>query len=209
MWAISQEDPDQQRKALNKLAKAKPVKKGSPRFLQGLQVIALHDPDPQVRCAALSTLSATPDRDLLAEVSLKLVGDKDPRVRQDACVMLDKMLEAGSLPAGVGHVVRESLMSRLVNDDSTDVQIAACKGLRHFRTLEVVQTLVTALAEVDFSVAYHAEKALTELTGQRFECDDRLWRRWLDEVEDPFAGRSEGQTSAEESHTGKPERNTG
>ena len=162
--AFDTKDPDKRRQGIVALSKKKwglrePHLKGYARILR-------NDHDATVRSAAVRALGKAGDVRYLDEV-IRTLDDESATVRWDAALAL----------AGVrGPSAEEPLIRGALKDSSADVRAACAQTLRHYRSREVVQTLVRCLDDKSVTVQFSAHASLVKLVGIDMGMRSRDWR---------------------------------
>ncbi len=170
---LKSEDADVRRRSLEKLSARKELRREP--YLGWFAVMA-SDPDPTVRSAAARALALGGDAKYAPKVA-EMLTDRDPMVRWDAAVAMDK-LPSEEVIAPISRAARE--------DATVAVRTAATYALRHYPKGEVVKTLMGCLDDLEFSVRFKAGESLAQLTGENGGADLNRWRELLREKEDPF-----------------------
>ena len=106
-----------------------------------------------------------------------LTSEADAQVRTDAAVALGKVR---------GPDAVRPLLGRLREDQVNEVQAACARSLGEYPYPTVVQALVAAMLNNNFSIVFEAQRSLEKLTGKSFQTS-RAWQSWLDKNGDPFA----------------------
>ena len=137
------------------------------------------DPDEQVRATAVAVLSRLDTEPVkLPQVLQRTAFDVSPMVRETSAVVLHQQ----PYPWGL-----DILKKMLTRDESTAVRGRAATALGGYRDPQALQTLIAAVDDEEFEVAFQARNALKTMTGQDFEYDRQAWAQWLQSTDDPFA----------------------
>ncbi|NLX05137.1 MAG: HEAT repeat domain-containing protein [Phycisphaerae bacterium] len=189
--AVRDADPDVRYRSLAEFSATKAI--GEPWAVKGVETIVATDPNPLVRALGLHTLGRVADGRVLTQ-AIYSMNDSDPRVRAEAAWALAQVPYAEIEKAQMVAETREAMV-RGLRDEALDVKIHSASGLGAFQDRDVVYALITALRDSNFSVRYHAEKSLIELTGKTFHSNPVAWLEWFDAASEPFANA--GQTPPE------------
>jgi len=157
------DDPDLRRTGVSELARREQGMDAS--HLKLYSLMARSDEHPTVRSEAVRALGRSGDPDCLPCL-LAALKDESPTVRCDAAVALDRVTG----PEAVGP-----LRQRARTDPSADVRRHCARALRHYRRLDVFNTLVDRLGDESFAVRYQARDSLMEMTGQELGFDADRW----------------------------------
>lgn len=170
------EDPDIRRKAVLVLSGAR-FGNESP-YVQTYRTL-LTDPDPTVRAAALRALGRHGEPTDAPAIAAQL---KNPakNVRWEAAVALQRLHHPPVVPA---------LIQAMNQDDHPHVRQVCADALGQYAESRVLQALVGALNDRNFSVAWQASQSLELLTGRDFNLDGGRWLDWLNQTPNPFADR--------------------
>ncbi|MBN1764266.1 MAG: HEAT repeat domain-containing protein [Sedimentisphaerales bacterium] len=163
-------DADIRREGVVSLEKKDYVKmEVTPRILR---IMAIQDPDPQVRAAAVGVLSRIDDdRNALLETLKAASTDTSALVRMECIFPLSRHDdEAG----------QDILLDMLNNDTSSEIRTEVAAALRFYNSRKVVYTLLAGLTDLEFGVSYQSRESLKELTGQDFGYDQGAWKKWID-----------------------------
>jgi hypothetical protein len=189
--ALEAELPDQRREAIDAIVRGRA---GDADWAVKLyDTVARTDTDAMVRVAALRGLrrsSGSRTAPLLAKL-LQQHPPPDIRpasapVRREAAAMLRDLCLAGQMVDAERGAAVAALMFRAEADPDRNVRILSLEALGGCRDLRVLNVLITAVGENDFTVQSVAERSLTRLTGVRHDGDADAWRQWLTSVDDPF-----------------------
>jgi len=168
--------PDERRIGINRLS-SQPFGRRPP-YIERYHEIAQYDSDYLVRATAIRALNRSRDR-AATSVFVKALEDPHPLVRQEAAKALANVPDPASAPQ----------LTRLMTSpqEPRDVRIAAADALRHYRTLEVARTLVDALDNREFSVAWQARRSLVRMTGRDLHYNEPGWLEFLTGPQRPFS----------------------
>ena len=119
-----------------------------------------------VRLAAAQALGRIKSEAALAALQPGLI-DSDPRIRSVACESVAENRSPQRLDA---------LRKVLLEDDDTDVKVAAIRGLRRSQDPSVAPVLGQVLNDRDPAVQYAAMQALDAVTDLNLGMDVRRWR---------------------------------
>jgi hypothetical protein len=129
---------------------------------------AAADADPTVRAACIRALGihGTPED---AQHLIKAIGDREAFVRWEAATGLQK----------IHHEDAIAPLTRVLGEDpSADVRASAAVALGQYPMSSVLDTLIIALDDTDFSVVAASHRSLAILTGYDFGTDSALWLIW-------------------------------
>lgn len=171
----SSDSADYRRVGINGLA-AREFARKEP-YTTRYRQIALNDPDPLVRATAVRALNLADDA-TATDVYTKALSDPSEFVRLEGAKALVQMPDENAVPALLQVASRP--------DENKDVRIAATSALQHYPRIDVGRALVTALADRDFGLAWHARRSLRRLTGQDFAYDDAAWLTYLTGPDKPL-----------------------
>jgi len=135
------------------------------------------DPDPLVRCTAVGALGRSGDPKYLGTILGLVRSDGDPRVRVDAADALDNVH---------GDMAVELLRDLAATDPDQDIRVRCVRALRHYKSRDVLTTLIRALDDQAYGVRYAARRSLEAMTGRDAAYDAGQWRRMLAAADDPF-----------------------
>lgn len=167
-------DPDLRRRSVNTLAGAPWGGEGP--YLRVYRLL-IDDPDPTVRAACLRALGRHGDPSDVETIALYL-NDETSFVRWEAAMALERLHHPDAV---------DPLIQTLRNDEDADVRLAAARALGQYPDQRVLETLVGALHDSDYSVVRQTVRSLRLLTGQDFGDSSSAWLAWLDENHDAFA----------------------
>lgn len=171
----SEDNPDRRREGVLELMQQRVSKSdGAVRLFAKL---AERDRDPTVRSAAVQALGESANTTAVDPLARVLTKEPNTQVRIDAAVALGKVR---------GPDAVRPLLSRLREDQVSEVQASCARSLGEYPYQGVVQALVAAMLNNDFSIVFEAQQSLEKLTGASFQTS-RSWQSWLDENGDPFA----------------------
>ena len=175
--ALDPYDADQRHRAVSQLAAA-PFGGEGPYVR--LYRLLTSDEDAAVRAAAAKALGMHGEVED-AELLTPLLNDEQSFVRWEAAKALQRIHH----PAAVGPLIRT------VRDDAdTDVRMAAAHALGQYPEPGVLDVLIGALNDREFSVVNAAHESLTTLTGTDQGIDSRQWLAWSrDNRGERFANR--------------------
>ena len=175
--ATDPDDPDRRRQGIVMLSERSYGL--NEEFVDVYRDIMLTDADPTVRSVAARAVGRSANPKYLPDL-VKAFGDANADVRRNVAVALDNVTGPEAVPA---------LTDRATRDESKDVRAAAALALRHYREIEVVRTLISALSDESFTVQYQARRARGQLTGRDLGYSPRPWIELAsrDDVFDPPA----------------------
>jgi HEAT repeat protein len=191
--ALETTDPDVRREATVAVATSNAV--ANDWAIDGLGAIARTDPDPQVRCVAITGLSRSGRGEAVDVLLLILHADQHPDrvappgppVRRSSIEGLSALFAAGAAGAEQCRAVCQTVASLLANDTNRNVRLAAARALGALPDPAVLPVLIAALRDADFGVANASSSSLWQLTGMDFRYDVDAWQAWLAETSEPFA----------------------
>lgn len=134
-------------------------------YLKTYATLLKTDEDPLVRSAAVRALGKAKAMDYIVVV-IKALDDEEASVRWDAAVALGNMPDRQAI---------DPLRRHALDDDAKDVRLASVKALRPYSPKRVAPTLVRCLSDPDFSVRYHAHRALVAMTGTDYGTNPDAW----------------------------------
>ncbi len=172
--AFDTDDADKRRAGILALSRRRGGLEGA--YLKAYALLA-EDPDPLVRSAAISALGRAGDATYRPALVAGLA-DGSAIVRGDAAEALDRM---------PGDEAVEPLSQHAVDDPDTDVRVRCIRALRHYKRHSVLQTLILCIDRQQLAQQRAARDVLTEMTGEDFGYDSRLWAQRLLAKDDPFA----------------------
>jgi HEAT repeat protein len=148
-----------------------------PPYTTEYEHIAARDSDWLVRATAIRALNRARVK-AATGIFIKSLDDTSDEVRLEACKALINLPDPKSAPG----------LIKLVNNpgENRDVRIAAADALRHYKTIEVARTLVNALGQREFAVAWQSRRSLMELTGKDLKYDEAAWLGLLTSNAKPF-----------------------
>ena len=156
VMAFGHNDPDKRREGVVLLANNSWGLKEP--CLAGYATLLKVDDNAMVRSTAVRALGKAGEAKYLPDI-VACLSDVSAMVRWDAAVALDEVL---------GEAAIKPLQEHAVTDTSVDVRIACIKALRHYRSGEVIYTLLECMKDRAFGVRYQARTLLVELTGCDF-----------------------------------------
>ena len=171
----STDNPDLRRESVLEMMELRVGK--SDAAVQLFAKLAKSDPEPTVQSAAVQALGKSGNAKAVAPLAWILTNETNTQVRTDAAVALGTTRG----PGAVGP-----LRGRLHEDPAPEVQAACARTLGKYPYPSVVQTLIVAMRNDDFSVVFEAQQSLNKLTGVSFQTS-RAWQDWLVKNGDPFA----------------------
>lgn len=135
-------------------------------------VAQLNDPDAEIRVNALGALSKVlrrgNDKGAMSAI-LERLGDADWRVRGQAVLAIAAVGRKDSIPI---------LVEKPLKDDAAEVRLDAVGALFVIADPKSIDPLIGALVDADQRVADTAERALEQLTGQKFGKEPAKWQTW-------------------------------
>jgi hypothetical protein len=180
--------PDQRRRGIAELVTHYPFARHAP-YTTRYRQLAQNDPDYTVRAMAIRALNISRDPGATA-VFIAALDDPDELVRLEAAKGLANLPDPNSIQPLLriveGRRPPASQQNGDIGAEAKDVRIAAADALRHYRTLDVARTLVSALAEHDFGVAWQSRRSLIALTGRDLRYDQGAWLSYLAGTTNPF-----------------------
>ena len=172
---LSEKNADQRREGVLELMQERLGK--SDGAVKLFAMLAQGDKDPTVRSAATRALGESGNPQAVAPLITVLTKENDAQVRLAAAVALGKVR---------GLEAVRPLLTRLREDRVSEVQAACARTLGEYPFPGVIQGLVAAMLNEDFSIVFEAQQSLKKLTNESFQTS-RAWQSWLDENGDPFA----------------------
>lgn len=158
-------DADRRRRAVSLLAAA-PFGGEGPYVR--LYRLLITDDDATVRAAAAQALGMHGEVEDV-ELIVPLLQDQEAFVRWEAA----KALQRIHSPDAVRPLIRTAR-----DDTDTDVRMAAAHALGQYPQPRVVDALIGALNDREFSVVNAAHESLITLTGEDLGIDSRDWLDW-------------------------------
>ncbi len=196
--ALDSEHPDDRRRGVIGLAKTSDGT--SPWTVKVYDTIARTDADAMVRCAALRALLKVPNEDRVS-TSLKLLNSVDVRhddvrkasapVRWGAAKLLLAVVHNHAFREDQQTEIVDVLVARTGMEQDYNVRMTLIDTLAYFPERPVLDALIGALDHDNFAVQHAAEMSLVAVTGVTHRHDPDQWRRWLSQVDDPFAHAGE------------------
>lgn len=138
--------------------------------------IAQSDREYLVRAAAIRALNYSRNRQRM-DLFIAALDDPQPIVRLEAAKALANLPDEQAIPKLIAHLQKE---------DDKDIRIACADALRNYRNLDVGRTLVAAIVDRDFGVAWQAHESLVLMTGRDFRYDESAWLEYLSKGAKPF-----------------------
>ena len=196
--ALDSEHPDDRRRGVVGLAK---TSEGTlPWAVKVYDTIARTDADAMVRRAALRALLKVPNEDRVSTV-LKLLNSVDVRyddvrkasapVRWGAAKLLLAVVHNYAFREDQHTEIVDVLVARSGMEQDYNVRMTLIDTLAYFPERPVLDALIKALDHDNFAVQHAAEMSLVAVTGVTHRHDPDQWRRWLSQVDDPFAHAGE------------------
>ena len=133
--------------------------------------------DPSVRSMVIRALNRARDKRAIS-IFLSALDDKNEDIR----------LEGAKGLANIPAPSATTPLLRHLDDpnENVDVRVACADALRMYRTSEVAQSLVRALRDRNFGVAWQARQSLQLMTGKDFRYDTAAWLTYLSGTNKPF-----------------------
>src|SRR5258706_3839735 len=133
--------------------------------------------DPSVRSMAIRALNRARDKRAIS-IFLLALDDKNEDIRLEGA-------------KGLANIPAPSATTPLLlhlddPNENVDVRVACADALRMYRTSEVAQSLVRALRDRNFGVAWQARQSLQLMTGKDFRYDTAAWLTYLSGANKPF-----------------------
>ena len=107
-------------------------------------------------------------------------------------------------PASGFDVVAKALRAK-----HPTVQRTAVYGMQHYNTPKAVKPLIDALPHADGLIAQEIEDALHWYTGQSFEADANVWKRWWKDAGETWSAQSDATGPDAKRHEKKVTRHKG
>jgi HEAT repeat protein len=134
--------------------------------------IAIHDPDPEIRAAAVESLNEVEDVRLIAEFAELLLHDPDARVRQAAARTLANFVLLGELEKireGHFHAAVSALWSSYTNTaEDRDVRRYAMESLAYTGEHNVPDMIAASYADADEAMRRSAIVAMGRSADKRW-----------------------------------------
>lgn len=160
-----------------------------PPYTTRYKQIAQNDPDYTTRAMAIRALNIARDASA-TPIFIAALNDDHEIIRLEAAKALANIPDPKAVPALLQLLdgQRESLVDGRLEmvDESKDVRIAAADALKHYHTQDVARTLVHALNEREFGVAWQSRHSLIVLTGHDLKYDEAAWLAFLAGPNKPF-----------------------
>ncbi len=160
-------DPDKRRRSVALLSASEFG--GQAPYVRMYRLLA-DDPDATVRAAALAALGRHGEPSDAPQITARLT-DKANFVRWEAAQALQKIHNPETVPA---------LLKAVGEDVDADVRAACAGALGQYAEARVVQGLIGALDDGDYSVVNASRQSLSTLTGYDFGNDASLWLIWAE-----------------------------
>lgn len=138
--------------------------------------LAQFDSDPSVRATAMRALNRS--REGAIDVYIEGLTDDSPLVRLEAAKALSNVPDE--------KAIQPLLKALNSQTEETDIRIAVADALRHYRSLEVARSLVNALNDRDFSIAWQSRQSLRFMTGNDKRYDQSAWLQYLTSDQKPL-----------------------
>ncbi len=190
--ALGHQDADIRRAAIVQIGKTRHG--GSAVAMDAMSLIARSDQNTSVRCAAIRVLARHPGRTATNTMLALLTSQKKQAhttpagagVRRAAMRTLSRFSSQLLFEGEAETAVRETGVDHVLHDESRAVRIWAASLLAHHPHIDTARALIDALGQSDFAVVYEADRSLSYLTGQAFDCEPSRWRAWLETTKEPF-----------------------
>lgn len=168
MERLANPDADQRREGVLMLGEKEPSQWDvTPRILS---IMAQGDPNPQVRATAVSVLGQLDRPEEMIATLTATARDDSPEVRRETL----RALADQDNPK-----ISAILLERLQKDHESSLRSEAARQLARFPQNDVINALIAALADEEFSVTYEARHSLATITGEDFGYDPGAWRGYI------------------------------
>lgn len=167
--------PDDRRGGMMKLVERDFARK--PPYTTRYGQIFQSDPDPLVRASAIRALNVARDAGA-TELFIKALADPDVQVRLEGAKALTNIPDPNATDA--------LLRMLAAPDEDQDVRVAAAAALKFYPRRDVARSLVAALDERAFGIAWQARSSLKRITGVDYAYDDAAWLEYISNPSQPL-----------------------
>ncbi len=189
--ALRAELPDDRRRAVERISRSAYI--GLPETMRTMDVVVRTDSSQLVRAASARCLAKSLDQGAFEPLTRVLEPSDGAQVAPAGPHLLATTLEAlttlraAEVPCPDAPRLVSAVSGLLIGYlDDNQVRIDAARLLGYLPARESVEALIEALRPDDFAVAYEAQHALQQLTGEVLGVDQRAWREWLATTQDPL-----------------------